>query len=177
MIPKFPAFAISTTLFLTFAGCATAPVIHSSGDNSAKFSSAQTFALLPVSIDPSVPPAEAPALTEAAQDGARDALRTLAYSETSLTNADLVFYLHGKIMAPAAVADWGYLPNPSKFGIGSAEVAASAGRRVFVEAYDNHSKRQVWMGWLECTCRKVKPEGIQNEIQQIVATFPPRAKS
>jgi hypothetical protein len=177
MTSRFAAFALSTTLFLTFAGCATAPDIHSSGDNSAQFRSAQTFALLPVSIDQSIPPTEAPALTDAAQAGARDALGALSYSETSITNADLVFYLHGKIMAPVSVADWGYLPSPSKFGIESAEVAATTGHRVFVEAYDNHSKRQVWMGWLDCTCRKVKPERLQSEIQQIVETFPPRIKS
>jgi hypothetical protein len=56
-------------------------------------------------------------------------------------------------------------------------MTANANHRIFVETYDNHSKRQVWMGWIECSCKTVDPERIQHEIQRIVATFPPRSKA
>jgi hypothetical protein len=162
---------------LTFAGCATAPDIHSRGDTSIPVSSSATFAVLPVTVNSNVPPTTASAVVEAADTGARDTLKALGYSETSRENADLVFYLHGKAMTPEAVTDWNYQPEPSKFGVSPAEMETKANRRIFVETYDNHSKRQVWMGWVECSCQKVDPERIQQEIQRIVATFPPRSKA
>ncbi len=161
---------------LALAGCASAPGIHSRGEPSARLSSARTFSLLPAAAAPHVAPAVAGAVVDAAQSGARDALRELGYSETSLPNADLVFYLHGKSLASVPVAAQGYQPAPSKFGMGPADEAASANHRFFVEAYDNHTKRQVWLGWLECNCRSINPERIQNEIQRILETFPARSR-
>ncbi len=97
-----------------------------------------------------------------------------SFSETSREKADLVFYLHGKSLEPETVTDWNYLSEPSRFGVKPEEMSAYANRRIFVETYDNQSKRQVWMGWIECSCRGIDPERIQHEIQRIVATFPPR---
>jgi hypothetical protein len=162
---------------LALAGCATTPGVHSRGDTSAQFSSSETFALLPVTVDASVPPETASAVVDAAEGGARDTLRALGYSETSRENADLVFYVHGKSMTPVAVTSLDYLPEPARFGVSSAKMTGYANRLIFVETYDNHSKRQVWMGWIECSCRGVDPERIQHEIQRIVATFPPRTKA
>ena len=168
---------IIATVLLTVAGCATTPDVHSRGDTAAQVSSSETFALLPVTVNPEVPPPGASALVQAAETGARDTLRALGYSETSRENADLVFYMHGKSLEPEAVTDWNYLREPSKFGVKPGESEAWANRRIYVETYDNHSKRQVWMGWIECSCRGVDPERIQHEIQRIVAKFSPRSQS
>jgi hypothetical protein len=167
---------IIATVLLAIAGCATTPDVHSRGDNSAQVSSSETFALLPVTVNPEVPPAGASSLVQAAETGARDTLRALGYSETSRENADLVFYMHGKSLEPETITDWNYLREPSKFGMRADEVEAYSGRRIYVETYDNHSKHQVWMGWIECSCRGVDPERVQHEIQRIVATFPPRSQ-
>jgi len=159
---------------LALAGCATTPDVHSRGDSPTEFTSSESFALLPVTVDPNLPSATASAVAEAAETGARDTLRALGYSETSREKADLVFYLHGKSLEPETVTDWNYLSEPSRFGVKPEEMSAYANRRIFVETYDNQSKRQVWMGWIECSCRGIDPERIQHEIQRIVATFPPR---
>jgi len=168
---------IAAAALLIFGGCVTTPDVHNHGDNSAEVSSSETFALLPVTVDPNLPSATAGALAEAAETGARDTLRALGYTETSRDNADLVFYMHGKSLEPEAVDEWDYLREPSKFGLKPGESEAWANRRIYVETYDNHSKRQVWMGWIECSCRGVDPERVQHEIQRIMATFPPRTEN
>jgi Domain of unknown function (DUF4136) len=162
---------------LIVAGCATNSGVHSRGDQSTQLSSSETFALLPVTVDPNLPPSTASAIAEAAETGARDTLRALGYSETSREQADLVFYVHGKSMTPVEVTSLDYVPEPSRFGVSPAKMTGYANRRIVVETYDNHSKRQVWMGWIECSCRGVDPERIQHEIQRIVATFPPPPKA
>jgi len=165
----------AAVVLLTFAVCAT-PEVHSQRDTSAQIRSSATFALIPVTTVADVSPSTASAVVEAAEAGARDTLQALGYSETGRENADLVFYVHGKSLAPQAVTTWEYQPEPSKFGIRPGDVAASA-NRIYVETYDNHSKHQIWMGWVECTCSTVQPERLQHEIQRIVATFPPRSKA
>jgi len=168
---------IFAAALLTLAGCASTPSVQSRSDTSAQLVSGQTFALLPVAVDSSVSSASAPTVAQAAESGARDTLRALGYAETGRENADLVFYLHGKCLAPVEVTKWDYVPETSKFGIGPATMTAYANRLIVVEAYDNHSKRQVWMGWIQCNCHGVEPERIQHEIQRIVATFPPQSKA
>jgi hypothetical protein len=162
---------------LALAGCASTPAVHSRADRSAQTSSCQTFALIPVTVDPNLPSDTASAVAEAAETGARDTLRALGYSETRREEADLVFYLHGKSMTPVAVTSLDYVPEPARFGLSRDKMTGYANRMIVVETYDNHSKRQVWMGWIECSCRGVDPERIQHEIQRIVATFPPPSKA
>jgi hypothetical protein len=167
---------IVAAALLGFAGCATTPSVHSRGDTS-EANSGRTFAVLPVAVDTSVSPATAPTVAQAAQDGARDTLQALGYTETSGEDADLVFYLHGKCFASVQVSNWDYVPETSKFGIGPAKMTANANHLVVVETYDNRSKRQVWMGWIQCNCHVIEPDRIQHEIQRIVATFPPPPKA
>jgi hypothetical protein len=168
---------IIAAALMAFAGCASTPTVHSKGDTAAQVNSSQSFALLPVAVDSSVSPAAAPTVAQAAQNGARDTLRALGYTETSRESADLVFYLHGKCLAPVEVAKWNYVPETSKLGLKPNRMTAYANHMVVVEGYDNHSKQQVWMGWINCNCHVMEPEQIQHEIQRIVATFPPRNQS
>jgi hypothetical protein len=170
---------IITIALLAFAGCRTDPWIHnrvasSAPVNSAPVNSRETFAVIPVAVDTKLSPEAAGAVVVAAESGMRDALRTLGYSETNLETADLVFYAHGKSMVPVAAAKLEYVSTPSQFGMTPTEMEAYSGRRIYVETYDNHTKQQVWMGWIECTCQDVEPEWISHEIQRIVAKFPPR---
>jgi len=176
MKTKIASLGLAVVL-ATLAGCATVPDVQSRGDTSAQVNASETFALLPVTVRSNVSAPTASAVVAAAQNGARDTLRALGYTEAEREKADLVFYLHGKSMVAETVTDWSYLPEPSKFGLSPSDISANANRRIFVETYDNHSKHQVWMGWVECSCQKVDPERIQDEIQRIIATFPPRSKA
>ena len=164
-------------LLVVYTGCVTTPGVQSRGDTSDRFIVYHTFAVLPVATSADLSPAVAKELVDAAEKGARDALVAQGYTEASRDSADLVVYLHGKSMAPVALTDLGYLPTPSRFGLAAAEIAATADHRVFVEAYDNHSRQQVWLGWLECSCAKVVPERIRREIHEILETFPARGKT
>jgi hypothetical protein len=170
------SFAI---VMVALAGCATDPWIHnrvvsSAHVNSAPVNSRETFAVIPVAADTKLSPEAAGAVVVAAESGIRDALRALGYTETNLETADLVFYLHGKSMVCVAAAKLEYVSTPSQFGMTPAEMEAYSGRRIYVETYDNHTKQQVWMGWIECTCQDVEPAWISHEIQRIVAKFPPQ---
>jgi hypothetical protein len=142
--------------------------------SSAPVNSRETFAVIPVAVDTKLSPETAGAVVVAAESGIRDALRTLGYSETNLETADLAFYVHGKSMIPVAAAKLEYVSTPSRFGMTPSEIEAYSGRRIYVETFDNHTKQQVWMGWIECTCQDVEPAWISHEIQRIVAKFPPR---
>src|SRR5262252_1113443 len=97
---------IVATVMLTLAGCISNPTVRNRSDTSAQLSSGKTFALLPVTVDSSLSLADAPTVAQAAQNGARDTLRALGYTETSRESADLVFYLHGKCLAPVEVTKW-----------------------------------------------------------------------
>jgi hypothetical protein len=160
---------------LTLAGCVSNPTVRTRSDTSAQLTSRQTFALLPVAVDPSLS-SDPPAVAQAAQDGARDTLRALGYTETSRENADLVFYLHGKCLAPVEVTKWDYVPDTAKFGLTPNRMIVYANHLLVAETYDNHSKQQVWMGWIQCNCHLMEPEAVEHEIQRIVAAFPPRPK-
>jgi hypothetical protein len=162
-------------VMLALAGCATDPKIHSPRVSSTPISTSETFAVIPVAVDPQLPHATAGAVAVAVESGTRDAVRALGYTETNLETADLVFYVHGKSMTPVPITNMDYVPAPSQFGMRADEMQAYAGRRIYVETYDNHTKRQIWMGWLECSCGDVNPEWISHEIHQIVATFPRRS--
>ena len=163
-------------VLLVFNGCVSTPEIHSRGDSTDQLAAYRTFAVLPIATSDQLAPETGQALAKAAAAGARDALHARGYTETTRDNADLVFYLHGKSLAAVPVTDWNYVPNPSQFGTGPAEMKAAT-NRIFVETYDNHSKRQVWMGWLDCSCKKIDPERIQHEIARILETFPSRMQA
>jgi hypothetical protein len=168
---------IIAAAMLTLAGCISNPTVRNRGDTSAQLSPGKTFALLPVAVDPSLSSVSAPTVAQAAQNGARDTLRALGYTEASRENADLVFYLHGKCLAPVEVTKWDYVSDTAKFGIKPNKMTAYANHLLVVETFDNHSKRQVWMGWIRCSCHIMEPERVQHEIQRIVATFPPSPKA
>jgi len=161
-------------VLLALAGCTTNPTIHSRNVASAPVNSRETFGVIPVAVDEKLPAETAGAVVVAAESGMRDAVRALGYSETNLQTADLVFYVHGKSMMPVPTVKLEYVSTPSHFGMTPTEMEAYSGRRIYVEAYDNHTKQQIWMGWIECTCQDVEPERISHEIHRIVAKFPPR---
>jgi hypothetical protein len=183
-VPKHPDMKyvdklIIAIALLALAGCRTDPWVHnrvvsSAHVNSAPVNSRETFAVIPVAVDTKLPPETAGAVVVAAESGIRDALRALGYAETNKETADLVFYMHGKSMMPVAAAKLEYVSTPSQFGMTPTEMEAYSGRRIYVETYDNHTKQQVWMGWIECTCQDMEPAWISHEIQRIVAKFPPR---
>ena len=167
----------STILLLACAGCRTPSPepSHAKGDPAVDFGSYRTFALLPPTTKTKLDPADARALIAAAETGARDALQNAGYTETNRENADVIFYLHGKVLMPVAVTDLGYQPALASFGTSPADVAANSNSRVFVEAYDNHTKRQVWMNWIVCTCINVLPTKLHGEVHHILEEFPARA--
>jgi hypothetical protein len=162
-------------LLLACAGCRTpSETPHARNDPGADFTAYHTFALLPPATGPGLDADTAKAVVEAAESSAREALRSAGYTEVGRESADLVFYLHGKALAPVAVTDWGYEPALSTFGISSAEVSKTSNSRLFVEAYDNRTKRQVWMDWVVCTCTQVVPSRIGREIHHVLEQFPAR---
>jgi hypothetical protein len=159
-------------LLLVCPGCQTPPKDHAQLDAPEKFAAYKTFALLPVATTPNLDAVTATAVVSAAESGARDALRAKGYVEIEREKADLVFYLHGKVMAPVGVTELGFVPDPANAG-----KAASSADRLFVETFDNQTRRQVWMGWLDCSCKKVQPERVQHEIQRILENFPARVQA
>jgi hypothetical protein len=178
--PRSPSFLASIPivwsgfllLLLVCPGCQAPPKGHAHLDAPERFAAYKTFALLPVVTTPNLDAGTATALVNAAESGARDALRAKGYVEIEREKADLVFYLHGKAMAPVGVTELGFVSDPAK-----AAKAGGEADRLFVETYDNQTRRQVWMGWLDCSCKKVQPERVQHEIQRILENFPARVQA
>jgi hypothetical protein len=169
---------VTFSLLIVCVGCRT-PVEkpHTKRDPSTDFAAYRTFALLPPEIKRDVDRDTAGKVIVAAERGARDALRNQGYSEVSPESADLVFYMHGKALAPVAVSNMGYQPTPEMFGVTPKQVSATSYSHLFVEGYDNHTKRQVWMDWVECNCTHVVPSRVENEIHHILEGFPARVQS
>jgi Domain of unknown function (DUF4136) len=161
---------------LACAGCRTpSGTPHATLDPAVDFTAYRTFVVLPPATKPGLNAATAKAVVEAAERGARDALKHAGYTDADRESADLVLYLHGKALAPVAVKDWGYEPSYHTFGISSAEASKMSKTHIFVEAYDNKTKRQIWMDWVICTCSQVVPSRIEGEIHHILEGFPARA--
>ena len=171
----WPFFGFLTVIC---AGCRTPKeTAHVTRDPSVDFSVYRTFAILPVETGPGLDADTTRKVVVGAERGARDALRDAGYSEAARDNADLVFYLHGKVLAPAPIANMGYQPAPEAFGITSSQVARTSNSHIFVEGYDNHTRRQVWMEWVECTCTHVVPSRIEGEIHHVLEGFPVRVRT
>ena len=171
----FPSLSL---LLLVCAGCRTpSQTPHTTRDPSVDFSNYRTFAVLPSATKSDLDPGTAKAVVAAAEKGARDALGNAGYTETNRESADLVFYIHGKVFAAIPVTDWGYQPALSTFGTSPAEIARTSYIRIFVEGYENRTKRQVWMDWVECTCTHVVASRIEGEIHHILEGFPSRVHS
>lgn len=163
--------AVFVTALLLGLGCATSSD-NSQGRASERFGVYKTFAILPVVVDSKLQRSLATAVTEAAEDAARSGLQARGYAETNRENADLVLYLHGKSMAPVALTDLRYQPTPTEFGISHEEMESTASHRIFVEAYENKSRRQVWMGWTDCWCKGVGARKIRHEVGRVLEPFP-----
>jgi hypothetical protein len=175
---RYLAWLFLGSLALICGGCRTAKEKpHVTRDLSVDFSVYRTFAILPVETKPGLDVDTARKVVVAAEGGARDALRNAGYSEAGRGDADLVFYLHGKVLAPVPIASMGYQPAPEAFGITSSQIARTFHSHIFVEGYDNHTKRQVWMDWVECTCTHVVPSRIEGEIHHVLEGFPVRERT
>jgi hypothetical protein len=160
------------------AGCRTPKETpHTTRDPSVDFSGYRTFAILPVETGRGVDADTSRKVIVAAERGARDALTNAGYGEAGRDDADLVFYLHGKALAPVLIADMGYQPASEAFGITASQVAKTSNSHLFVEGYDNHTKGQVWMDWVECTCTHVVPSRIEGEIHHVLEGFPARVQT
>jgi hypothetical protein len=164
-------------ILLSCAGCKTAPEKPHPNRAAVDFSGYRTFALLPPSTHASLDKATARAVVEAAENGARDALLKSGYTEADRETADLVFYLHGKAIADVELSELGYVQTLSTFGTDAREVSATSDRRYFVEGYDNHTKRQVWMDWVTCECTMIVPSRIRKEFHQVFEGFPARVET
>jgi hypothetical protein len=167
---------LAAVVLLVCVGCHTPSKAHLTADPSANFTLYQTFAILPPATRSDLDAATARAVVAAAESGARGALIQNGYAETNRESADLVFYLHGKSLAPVPVTQWGYEAALETFGSSSAEVSRTSNNRFFVEAYDNRTRSQVWMDWVVCSCRGVVPSRIENEMHVILEGFPRRAQ-
>src|SRR5262245_36179456 len=119
------------SVLIVCAGCRTpTEKPHTKRDPSADFAGYRTFALLPVKIKRDVDRDTAKKVIVAAEEGARAPLLNQGYSETNLESADVVFYLHGKALAPLPVSDMGYQPAPETFGTTSNEVSKTSSSHI-----------------------------------------------
>jgi hypothetical protein len=163
-------------LVLVCAGCRTPSAApHATRDPAANFAAYRTFAVLPPATKRDLDTRTAKAVVECAERGARVSLHNAGYTETNRDSADLVIYLHGKALAPLPIKDWGYEPSYTTFGTSSADVSKMSKTHIFVEAYDNKTKRQIWMDWVVCNCSQVVPSRIEGEIDHVLEGFPARA--
>ena len=172
-------FALSTALCLI--GCATKPNVNHDIKAGTDFSRYKTFALLPL---PRQGPPSDPGLVlrigPAVQAALVHSLNTRGLVEAPAGSADLSFNLHGQTVPKVDVTQMGF-SRPVMTRYGRVEVVTDPHlmvneyeeRTLTIEAYDNRTKQNIWMGWSTREASgPIRIERVTQAIRQIIETFP-----
>ena len=171
---------------LCFAGCSTAPKVHTEVTPGIDYSQYHTFALMPL---PTASPVSDPGLmariSEPTRQATIDALVAKGLSQSDQQHADIAGNLKGQFLPKVKVTDYGYMPLPtSRTALGSyeggdryrsSEVTEYEQRTLTIEIFDNRTKALVWTGSATRNAtEQVDVEKVKAAIAQILSEFPAR---
>lgn len=198
---KLPAaIALLAATLAGFAACATTPKVYSDYNEAVKIGAYKTFALLPLRASGNgVDPGAALRLTQPVQQAVRDVLTSRGMSEVAREQADFAVSVRGDSLATIEVTDFGYTAYPYPYGStragwthyggygryggypaygNSVSVQNTNERKLIVEVFDNASKQEAWVGWMEQTSnRSVDTEQVLAGVRLILGGFPPGAEA
>jgi len=169
---------------LCFAGCSTAPKVHTEVTPGIDYSQYHTFALMPL---PTASPVSDPGLmariSEPTRQATIDALVAKGLSQSDQQHADIAVNLKGQFLPKVKVTDYGFMPLPtSRTPLGSyeggdryrgSEVTDYEQRTLTLEIFDNRTKALAWVGSAtRDATEQVDIEKVKAAIAQILSEFP-----
>lgn len=183
------ACAIAIAAGLT--GCSTTPKVYSESNTAVNFGAYKTFAVLaPRASGSGIDPGAALRLTQPIQQTVREVLTAKGMTETAREQADFAVTVRGESVPKVEVTDWGYTSYPYGVsragwnhyggygyggypGYGGVQVTNTDERRLIIEIFDNASRQEAWVGWMERTGGAVETEKLLEGVRLILGGFPP----
>ena len=164
---------------LLLASCSSTPTVHADFKPGQDFAVYKNFALLPL---PEVKDLSDPGLMLRVSEPARktviETLSAKGFHEVERTAADFTVNVRGESIPKVEVSDWGY-SHGTRAGYGAyraVDVYSYDQRTLAVEVYDQHSKEQVWVGWIKTDAYgRVEVDRVCEGLRMILAKFPPTA--
>ena len=192
--------ALLVAILAGLAACTTTPKVYSDYNQAVNFGAYKTFAILPLRASGSgVDPGAALRLTQPVQQAVRDVLTSRGMSEVARDQADFAVSVRGESLEKIEVTDFGYTGYPYPYGASRAGWAHYGGygayggyggysntvsvnttndRKLIVEIFDNASRQEAWVGWMENTSSsKVDTEKVLAGVRLILGGFPPGAEA
>ena len=180
-------------------GCSTTPKIYSDSNAAVNFGAYKTFAVLaPRASGSGIDPGAAMRLTQPIQQTVREVLTSKGMTEAAREQADFAVSVRGESVPKIEVTDMGYTAYPygvsragwnhyGGYGYGGyggyggyngVQVTNTNDRRLIVEIFDNASKQEAWVGWMERTSSAaVDTDKLLEGLRLILAGFPPGASA
>ena len=189
------ACAVAIAMGLT--GCNTTPKVYSDANTTVNFGAYKSFAILELRASgPGIDPGAAMRLTQPVQQTVREVLTARGMTEKPREQADFAVRVRGESLPKVEVTDWGYTSYPYGYGVhragwnhyggygyagyggtGGVQVTTTDERKLIIEIYDNASRQEAWVGWMERTGGKVETEKVLEGVRLILAGFPPGAQT
>jgi hypothetical protein len=188
------ACAIAVVAALT--GCTTTPKVYSDSNSAVNFGAFKTFAVLtPKATGGGIDPGVAMRLSQPIQQTVREVLTAKGMSEVAREQANFVVSVRGESVPKVEVTDMGYTAYPygvsragwnhyGGYGYGgyagynAVQVNNTNDRRLIVEIFDNASKQEAWVGWIERTSSApVDTEKVLEGLRLILGGFPPGSQA
>ena len=187
--------ACAVALVAALTGCSTTPKVYSDYNTAVNFKAYKTFAVLaPRASGSGIDPGAAMRLTQPVQQTVREALTAKGMTEAPREQADFAVTVRGESIPKIEVTDMGYTAYPYPYGASRAgwahhgayggyggyggyssgvSVQNTTERKLIVEIFDNASRQEAWVGWMERTGGSVDTEKVLAGIRLILGGFPP----
>ena len=177
------------------AACSTTPKVYSDYNTAVNFKGYKTFAVLaPRASGGGIDPGAVMRLSQPVQQAVRDSLSARGMTEVAREQADFAVTVRGESIPKIEVTDMGYTAYPYPYGASRAGWAHYGGyggygpyagyssgvsvrntteRKLIVEIFDNASRQEAWVGWMERTGGSVDTEKVLAGVRLILEGFPP----
>ena len=187
--------ACAVALVAGLTGCSTTPKVYSDYNTAVNFKAYKTFAVLaPRASGGGMDPGAAVRLAQPVQQTVREALTAKGMTEVAREQADFAVTVRGEAIPKIEVTDMGYTAYPYPYGAsraGWAHYGAYGGyggyggynsgvsvqntteRKLIIEIFDNASRQEAWVGWMERTGGSVETEKVLEGVRLILGGFPP----
>ena len=187
--------AWAVALIAALTGCSTTPKVYSDYNTAVNFNAYKTFAVLtPRASGAGIDPGAAMRLTQPVQQTVREALTAKGMTEVAREQADFAVSVRGESIPKIEVTDMGYTAYPYPYGASRAgwahygayggyggyggynsgvSVRETTERKLIVEIFDNASRQEAWVGWMEKSGGSVDTEKLLAGLRLILGGFPP----
>ena len=191
--------ACTIAMVAGLAACTSTPKVYSESNTKVNFAAYKTFAILALKSSGSgIDPGAAMRLTEPVQQTVREVLTAKGMTEAAREQADFAVTVRGESLPKIEVTDMGYTAYPydvrrpgwayyggyryngygyNGYGNGGVQVTNTSERKLIIEIFDNASRQEAWVGWMERTGGSVETDKVLQGVRLILAGFPPGSQA